>query len=108
MATMIVVQFALAYYTQQVLSGAAQDGATTVARRDSTPEAGRDLALDLVDQAGSSLLRSHEGHVEVRSERVVVTLRGEVVSLIPFRRSILVEATGSAPLEQFRPQEVGS
>lgn len=108
MATMMVVQFALAYYSQQVLAGAAQDGAVAGARRDSTPEAGRDLALDLVEQAGSSLLRSHEGEVAVRTEQVVVTLRGEVVSLIPFRESIMVEASGSAPLERFRPQEIGS
>ncbi|MDH3681579.1 MAG: pilus assembly protein [Acidimicrobiia bacterium] len=108
LATMLVVQFGLAYYAQQVLAGAAQDGAANGARRDSTPEAGRLLAEDLVDQAGASLLTNRQADVEVRNGRVVVSMRGEVVSLIPFRRSITVEASGSAPTEEFRPQRTGT
>ncbi len=108
LATMMVVQFGLAYYAQQVLAGAAHDGAATGARRDATPESGRRHADQLVDQAGSSLLVDHRSEVEVRGDRVVVTIRGEVVSLIPFRSSIPVEASGSAPVEDFRPQGAGS
>lgn len=108
LATMLVVQFALAYYAQQVLAGAAQDGAATGARRDATPEVGRRLAESLVDQAASSLLTSRRAEVDVRNGRVVVTVHGEVVSLVPFRSSIPVEASGSAPTEDFRPQRVGS
>lgn len=101
---MVVVQFGLAYYAQQVLAGAAHDGAASGARRDSTPEAGRRLADDLVLQAGSSLITGWTSEVEVVDGRVIVTLRAEVVSLIPFRRSIPVGATGSARTEEFRPQ----
>lgn len=104
---MLVVQFGLAYYAQQVLAGAAQDGAATGARRDSNPEAGRRYADQLVEQAGTSLLTGHSSDVEVRGEAVVVILRGDVVSLVPFRSSIAVEATGSASLEEFRPQGAG-
>lgn len=107
-ATLMVVQFGLAYYARQVLAGAAQDGAANGARRDSTPEQGRILTEHLVDQAGSSLLTSYRAEVTIDADRVVVTVRGEVVSLIPFRGSIPVEASGSAPIEAFRPQLVGS
>ena len=108
MTAMLVVQFGLAYYAQQVFSGAAQDGAANGARRDSSPEAGRALAEDLAARAGSSLVEDYQAHVSVEGDRVVVTVSGDVVSLIPFRRAIRVEASGSAPIESFRPQREGS
>ncbi len=108
LAMMLVVQFGLAYYAQQVLSGAAQDGAVTAARRDSSMEEGRRFADHLVAQSGSSLLLSQQTTVFDEGDRAVVTIRGEVVSLIPFVRSLTVQASGSAPFEEFNPQEVGS
>lgn len=104
MALMMVVQFGLAYYARQVLSGAAQDGAAAGARRDSSPEAGRQLAENLVAQSGSSLLVGYRADVVEQGGQVTVTLRGEVVSLMPFQRSLSVVASGSAPTETFRPQ----
>ncbi|MGF1597615.1 MAG: TadE family protein [Acidimicrobiales bacterium] len=106
-AMMLVVQFGLAYYAQQVVAGAAQDGAATGARRDATPEEGRRRAEDLVDQAGTSLLLSRAAEVSTDGERVTVTVTGEVISLVPFRRSITVRASGSAPVETFTPQRTG-
>lgn len=107
-AMMLVIQFGLAYYAQQVLSGAAQDGAVTAARRDSTLENGRQFAEQLVAEAGSSLLLSHQTTVADEGDRAVVTITGEVVSLIPFVRTLSVRASAAAPFEDFQPQEVGS
>jgi len=104
MAMMMVVQFGLAYYARTVLVGAAQDGAASGARRDSTPEDGRAVALDLVNDAGSSLILNQQASVNASADRVVVTVEADVVSLIPFRESITVRASGSAPTEEFHPQ----
>ncbi|MFV0259844.1 MAG: pilus assembly protein [Acidimicrobiales bacterium] len=103
-AAMLAVQIALAYYAQQVMAGAAQDGAVAGARRDASVDDGRAVAADLVDAAGSSLLVSSSVDAAETDGRVTVTVSGQVVSLIPFRSGFTVSATSSAPVEQFRPQ----
>jgi Flp pilus assembly protein TadG len=102
--TMFVVQYALAYYARQVLAGATQDGAAAGARQGSTPDAGAALADALIDQAGSSMLRSHT--VSATSDGTTVTVRasGRVVALLPFLGGITVKAAASATIERFDPQ----
>jgi Flp pilus assembly protein TadG len=108
LAMLLVVQFSLAYYARQVLAGAAQDGAAAGARRDASPADATAVAAGLVDQAGTTLVESPVVEVEAVDDRMVVTITGDAVSLLPFRRSIEVSATASVPVEQFRPQETGS
>lgn len=104
MAVMLVVQFGIAYHLRTVLSGAAQDGAAAGARLDASPADGAALAEALIGEAGSTLLSSSSVTAARSGDVVVVTASGEVVSLIPFVGTIEVNATGSAPVEEFRPQ----
>ena len=108
LAMLLVVQFALAYYARQVLAGAAQDGAVAGARLGATTAEAEAVAADLVTQAGSTLVESPTIEAATVGDRMVVTVRGSAVSLLPFRRSIPVSATASAPVEEFHPQGVGS
>lgn len=101
---MLIVQFGLAYHAQNVLSGAAQDGAAAAARREGSPAQGAVLTRSLVESSVGSLLESTAVSSTVEGDRVVVTATGEVVSLLPFVGTLTVRATGSAPIEDFRPQ----
>lgn len=104
---LMVVYFALAYHGQQILAGATQEGAVYGARLDGAQSDGKELADDLISSAGGSLF---DGPV-VTSMRVrtnadgqrwlEITASGSVRGPIG---SLGVEATGSAPLEEFRPQ----
>lgn len=104
LGVMLIVQFGLAYHAQNVLSGAAQDGAAAGARTDGTPADGAAVTQQLIDVSASSLLTSSSTTAERRGDRVVVTVTGEVVSLIPFVDSLTVRASASSPTEDFFPQ----
>ena len=103
-ALLFVVQFSLAYYGRQVLAGAAHDGAAAGARQSSSPAAGAALTNQLIAESGGSLFDSHGAVASADGDTVVVTARGEVVSLLPFVRTITVTASGSARLERFDAQ----
>lgn len=103
-AMMLVVQFGLAYHARQVVAGAAQDGAATAARRDGSIEAGVQLTDGLISASAGQLLRSHSVSGSRSGDLVTVTATGEVVRLLPLFPSVQVSATGSAAVEQFRPQ----
>ncbi len=104
MAVMLVVQFGIAYHARTILSGAAQDGAAAAARLDGTSAEGVALAEMLIDESASSLLASSSVSGQRSTDEAVVVVSGDVVSLIPFVGTIRVNATGSAPVESFRPQ----
>lgn len=104
LATLLVVQFSLAYYARTVVAGAAQDAAATAARRDASAADGVALAGALVDEAGGSLLDSYEVNTSTNGDVVTVTVRGQAVSLLPFFGTISVAATSSARIEEFAAQ----
>ena len=101
---MLIVQFGLAYHAQNVLSGAAQDGAAAAARTDGTPGDGVALTQALIESSVGSLLDSSSVSSSSASDRIAITATGEVVSLLPFIGTLTVRATGSASIEDFRPQ----
>jgi len=101
---LFVVQFALEYYARTVMSGAAEDGASAAARRDASPDAGAALADRLVEEGAGSLLTSHVATASVDEAVVTVTVRGDVVSLLPFFGTITVAVASSARVEEFTPQ----
>ncbi len=107
MTVMAVVQFGLAYYARQVLAGAAQDGAASGARQDSSPAAGAALAAGLIEDAAGSLLASHSTSGSSNGDLVTVEASGRVVSVFPFWSGPTVSATGSATIEEFAPQPAG-
>ena len=104
LATLLVVQYGLAYYARQVAAGAAHDGAAAAARQDASPEQGATLAEELIDQAGGSLLESYTVTTTTDGDTVTVTVTGNVASLLPFFGTVTVKATGSAKVERFEPQ----
>ena len=104
LALLLVVQFGLAYYARQVLSGAAQDGAAAAGRQGSSPAAGVSLTDTLVEEAGGSLFDSHNTTASSSGNLVTVQTSGEVVSLLPFFGTITVQASATAKVESFDPQ----
>lgn len=106
----LVVYFALAYHGQQILAGATQEGAVYGARLDGDQSDGEALADRMIAETAGSLF---EGPVAT-STRVrtgadgqrwlEITASGQIRGPIG---SMRVEATGSAPLEEFRPQPGG-
>ena len=107
LATLLVVQFALAYYARTVMSGAAQDGAAAAARRNASVSEGISLTDSLLSNAAGSLLNDYSVTASTSDDTVTVRAEGEVVSLLPFFGTITVAATGSAHLEQFDAQGAG-
>lgn len=100
-AMLLVVQFAFAYHARQVLSGAAQDGAASGARQESSPAAGSALADALIEGSAGAVLTSHSTSAGSDGRRVTVAARGNVVRLLPFFPTITVKASASATLERF-------
>lgn len=107
LATMLVVQFALAYYARTVIAGAAQDGASAAARQNASAADGVALTESLVVEGASSLLDSHAVTASVTDDVVTLEVQGEAVSLLPFFGTITVRASATAPIEQFEPQGSG-
>lgn len=101
---LLVVQFGLAYHARRILAAGAHDGAAAGARVDSGPGTGAAVANDLIAQSGSPLLTSYSTSGSLVGDRVVVVAQGRVVSLVPFAPAWAIKATGSAPLEKFRPE----
>ncbi len=101
---MLVVQFGLAYYAQQVMSGAAQDGAASGARDGASAASGQGVADGLAQSGAGHLLTSYSSSSNSDGNVITVTTRGNVIKVFPLFPSITVAATGSASIEQFVPQ----
>lgn len=102
-ATLLVVQFALAYHARQVVAGATQDGAASGALTQSSPAAGAALADGLIEDSAGAVLTSHSTSVTSDGRRITVWGRGSVVRVLPFFPSITVTASASATMERFDP-----
>lgn len=101
---MLVVQFGLAYYTRQVMAGAAQDGAASGARVGSSAATGQVVADELAQSGASHLLTSYSSTSGSDGNVITVTTHGKVIKVFPLFPSITVSATGSASIERFIPQ----
>ena len=101
---MLVVQFGLAMYARQVVSGAAQDGAATAALRDSSPGAGQAVTDQLVTQSAGHLLNGYSSSASSTGDIVTVRASGNVVKVFPFFPTITVSGSGSATVEEFVPE----
>jgi Flp pilus assembly protein TadG len=105
LAVMMVVQFGLAFYARQVLSGATRDGAAAAARRGSSAGEGAAVTAKLIDGSGGTLFAARpQTTPSVSGNTVTITSSGQVVSLMPFFGNITVKASSSASLETFNPQ----
>jgi hypothetical protein len=101
---MLVIQFGFAYHTRQVVAGAAQDGAASGARRDSSAATGAALTDSLIEQGAGSLVTSHSASGSSDGEVVTVTAQATVVRVLPLFPAITVRAQASATVEVFEPQ----
>lgn len=104
LAMMLVVQFGLAFYARQVVSGASQDGAASGARRESSAGAGAALTDSLIAQAAGSIVSSHSASGSSDGQVVTVSATATVVRVFPLFPSITVRAEASATVEDFEPQ----
>ena len=57
-----------------------------------------------IAESAGSLLTSHSSSGSLAGDTVTVTATGDVVSILPFVGTITVRASGSARIEQFKPQ----
>jgi hypothetical protein len=103
-ATMLVVQFALAYHARQIVSAAVNDGATTAAARRSSLQVGISETNRILQYSGGSLFVTSSVSGSTTATDVTMSGSAQVISLIPFVSGITVTATASAPIETFRPQ----
>ncbi len=101
---MMVVQFGLAAYARQVIAGAAQDGADTAARQNSSVGAGLAEADALVAASGGHLLSGYSSSGSSDGEVVTIRTQANVVRVLPLFPTITVRGSGSASVEQFTPQ----
>lgn len=102
LATMLVVQFGLAMWASQIMTGAAQDGAATAALDGSSTSAGLAVTDQLVSYSGGHLIKSQPASASTTATTVTITVQAEVESLIPFLSNFTVTGTSSATLERFR------
>ncbi len=114
MLLVLFVWMVLTYYSYRILSSAANEGASVAARYDveskGNPnvslERGEDYAAELINDAGASALvegisTSSGFETENGVERAVISVSGQAVTPL-FQMTL--EATGSAPIEEFRNQ----
>ncbi len=102
----LTIDVGLGYYARLVLSGAAQEGAVEAARLGGSVAEDMAQTDALISGSSGSLLRSWStrGRVEtdgLGGRRVVIETSAVVAGPIG---SWTLTATGSAPVERFRPQ----
>lgn len=101
-ASMLVVQYGLAMYARQVLSGAVQDGAAEAALDGSTPGTGQIVTDQLVSQSGGHLIVNYSSTLTTTATTVTIAAQADVVRLLPLFPAITVRAASSASIETFR------
>jgi len=104
-AMMLVVQFALAMHTRQVMAGAAQDGAAAGAAADSSPGAGLAVTDSLVTSTVGGLVDDYSSSVTSNGADVTITVRANATKIFPLFPTITMTASASANVERFRPQD---
>jgi Flp pilus assembly protein TadG len=101
---MMIVQFALVAHARSVAEAAAQEGASAGRAVGGNSEAARARADRYISSLGPRMLADRRVDVEVTDESVTVTVRGDVVSLVPWVTPSIAE-TASGPRERYVPPE---
>ena len=100
-----VLQFGLWYHAQEVVQGAALEGARAAAAEDGTAAAGRDRAIKVLHEGLGSVATEEGASASVGPDiaqvRVTARLRGLLP--IPGLSSFLLSSEASAFRERFRP-----
>jgi Flp pilus assembly protein TadG len=100
-----VLQFGLWYHAQEVVQGAALEGARAAAAEDGTIAAGRDRAIKVLHEGLGSVATEEGASASVGPDiaqvRVTARLRGLLP--IPGLSSFLLSSEASAFRERFRP-----
>ncbi len=100
-----VLQFGLWYHAQEVVQGAALEGARAAAAEDGTAAAGRDRAIKVLREGLGSVATEEGASASVGPDiaqvRVTARLRGLLP--IPGLSSFLLSSEASAFRERFRP-----
>lgn len=99
----MIIQILLGYYVRSVASAAVTDAAVLTAQENATGDQGRQYAHDFIlDQAGGLVV---PGELVVTADKddtwATVTATGRTRLLW----SVQLEASASAPVERFEPQE---
>ncbi len=103
---MLVFQFALWYYANEVASAAAQDGARAARVDTGTADVGADRANILLDQTARSLLQHRQVLARRDAESARVEVRGVCISLVPGLH-LPVDAVATSSTERFIGRQAG-
>jgi Flp pilus assembly protein TadG len=98
--TLVVVQFALLWHGRHVAEAAAQAAARSAAGYSATAATGQADGVSYLAQVAPNLLRAPVVTVDRTPLRVQVTVRAQVLSIIPFG-SFSVSQAAAVPVETF-------
>ncbi len=101
--TLSVVQGLLVMHVRSIASSAAQDGALAASRRGASMAEGVAAADETLRLAAAGPLQSWTVAPSRAGDRVQITVRGEVVSVVGFG-NVGVSVTRGMRAEEFRPQ----
>lgn len=100
---MLIVQTGLYWHAKSVAEASAQEGAAAGRRFDGTEGAARAEALKYLEALGPKMLTGRSVEVNRGPQQVEVTVRGDVISLVP-GMSWSVEESASGPVERYVPE----
>lgn len=101
--TMAVIQGVLVMHVRSISSAAAQDGALAASRRGASTADGVAAADAVLQLAAAGPLQSWSTSGQRSGDRVQITVRGQVVSVVGFG-NVDVTVTRGMRVEEFRPQ----
>jgi Flp pilus assembly protein TadG len=104
-----VLQFGLWYHAQEVVRGAALEGARAAAAEDGTAADGRDRAIKVLHEGLGNVATEEDASASVGPDvaRVRVTARLRGLLPIPGLSSFFLSYEASAFRERFRPADDG-
>ncbi|WP_370026411.1 TadE/TadG family type IV pilus assembly protein [Planotetraspora sp. GP83] len=97
---LLAVNAALWFHARSIALAAAQEGVRAGRAYSSSLSAGQAAAERFVRQVGGSFLTSAQVGAERNTDTVVVTVRGQAISLIPLL-TLSVEQVSRAPAEKW-------
>lgn len=104
---MVVIQFALVAHAQNVAEAAAQEGVAAARRFDANEVDGSAKATAALASLGPRMLTGQSVSIRRTSTTTTVTVRGQVLSLIP-GYSHTINETASGPVERYVAPEQDS
>lgn len=94
-----VVQFALLWHGRNVAEAAAQDGLRSARGYAATAQLGQQDAHSYLQQVAPNLLQDPEVQVDRTPTTVTVTVRANVLSIVPL--GLTVRETAAGPVERY-------